>query len=110
MAVVEACRALAARGVTPDIICGHGGWGEMLFVKDVFPDTPILSYFEFYYHVHNVDVGFDAQFPASPIDPFRLRARNAVGLLTFDAGSVRSTPLNFGPESPSCMRASTPKR
>jgi glycosyltransferase involved in cell wall biosynthesis len=95
MAVVEACRALAARGVTPDIICGHGGWGEMLFVKDVFPDTPILSYFEFYYHVHNVDVGFDAQFPASPIDPFRLRARNAVGLLTFDAVDWGHTPTRW---------------
>src|SRR5947209_5823504 len=28
MAVVEACRYLATRGVRPDVICGHCGWGE----------------------------------------------------------------------------------
>ena len=85
MGVVEACRYLVAQGVRPDVICGHSGWGELLFVKDVFPDTPILSYFEFYYHFSHVDVGFDPEFPSSPEDSFRLRARNAVGLLTFDA-------------------------
>ena len=85
MAVVEACRWLLARGVTPDIICGHSGWGELMFVKDVFPETPILSYFEFYYHLQHVDVGFDPEFPSAPEDAFRLRTRNAVGLLSFDA-------------------------
>jgi glycosyltransferase involved in cell wall biosynthesis len=71
--------------VRPDVICGHCGWGELMFVKDVFPEAPILSYFEFYYHLRDVDVGFDPEFPPSPEDAFRLRARNAVGLLSFDA-------------------------
>jgi glycosyltransferase involved in cell wall biosynthesis len=92
MGVVAACRSLLARGVRPDIICGHSGWGELMFVKDVFPDAPVLSYFEFYYHVQNVDVGFDPEFPAGPDDAFRLRARNAVGLLTFDAVDWGNAP------------------
>jgi len=92
MGVVEACRYLVAQGVRPDVICGHSGWGELLFVKDVFPDTPILSYFEFYYHFSHVDVGFDPEFPSSPEDSFRLRARNAVGLLTFDAVDWGNAP------------------
>jgi glycosyltransferase involved in cell wall biosynthesis len=95
MAVVEACRHLASLGVRPDIVCGHSGWGELLFVKDVFPDAPILSYFEFYYHFSNVDVGFDREFPASSLDPFRLRAKNAVNLLSFDAVDWGNAPTHW---------------
>ncbi len=95
MAVVEVCRHLEASGVRPDVICGHAGWGEMLFVKDVFPDVPILSYFEFYYHVRDVDVGFDSEFPGLAEDPFRLRARNAVGLLSFDGIDWGNAPTRW---------------
>ena len=95
MAVVEACRYLISLGVKPDIICGHSGWGELMFVKDMFPDTPILSYFEFYYHVHNVDVDFDPEFPGNPDDAFRLRARNAVGLLSFDSVDWGNAPTRW---------------
>jgi len=105
LAVADVCRKLKADGVRPDVICGHNGWGEMLFVKDVFPDAPILSYFEFYYHAQGVDVDFDPEFAQERIDPLRLRTRNAVHLLGFDAadwgtrppsGSGRSIRLSFG--------------
>lgn len=92
LAVVEVLRMLAAQGVRPDIILGHNGWGEMLFVKDVFPDTPVLSYFEFYYHAYNVDVDFDPEYLGAEIMPFRLRARNAVHLMGFDAADWGNTP------------------
>jgi glycosyltransferase involved in cell wall biosynthesis len=95
MAVADVCRHLVASGVRPDIICGHSGWGELMFVKDVFPDTPVLSYFEFYYHFNNVDVGFDAEFPGSRTDPFRLRAKNAVNLLSFDATDWGNAPTRW---------------
>jgi glycosyltransferase involved in cell wall biosynthesis len=95
MAVVEACRHLQSRGIRPDIICGHSGWGELLFVKDIFPETPILSYFEFYYHFSNADVGFDREFPVSPLDPFRLRTKNAVNLLSFDAVDWGNAPTRW---------------
>jgi glycosyltransferase involved in cell wall biosynthesis len=94
-AVAEACRGLAARGVRPDIICGHGGWGEMMFVKDIFPDVPTVSYFEFYYHAQHVDVGFDPEFPPGPADAFRLRTRNATGLVTFDAVDWGHAPTRW---------------
>jgi glycosyltransferase involved in cell wall biosynthesis len=95
MAVVDACRDLKRRGVRPDIICGHSGWGELMFVKDVFADVPILSYFEFYYHFNNVDIGFDAEYSGSDVDPFRLRAKNAVTLLSFDAADWGNTPTQW---------------
>jgi len=95
MAVAGACRELAAAGIKPDIIIGHNGWGDMLFVKDIFPDTPVLLYFEFYYHAANVDVGFDPEFPSAFIDPFRLRAKNAVNLLSIDVADWGNAPTHW---------------
>jgi glycosyltransferase involved in cell wall biosynthesis len=83
--VAEVCRGLHAQGFRPDLIVGHSGWGETLFVKDVFPDVPLLANFEFYYHARGVDVGFDPEFVTIFNDPSRLRARNGINLLAFQA-------------------------
>jgi glycosyltransferase involved in cell wall biosynthesis len=84
-AVADLCRDLRSKGFRPDLIVGHSGWGETLFVKDVYPDVPLLAYFEFYYHSSGVDVGFDPEFVSIFQDPSRLRARNATNLLAFEA-------------------------
>ena len=86
MAVVEVCCRLRDSGVVPDMVVGHCGWGETLFVKEVFPDVPLLSYFEFFYHAQGADVGFDPEFaPRVPGDGARLLVRNAVNWLSFAA-------------------------
>jgi len=82
-AVADVCRRLREQGFRPDLIVGHSGWGETLFVKDVFPDVPLLANFEFYYHAHGVDVGFDPEFVSIFNDPSRLRTRNGINLLAF---------------------------
>ncbi len=82
--VADTCRALKAQGFKPDIIVGHSGWGETMFVKDVFPDVPLLANFEFYYHYQGIDVGFDPEFDSVFQDPSRLRARNATNLVAFE--------------------------
>jgi glycosyltransferase involved in cell wall biosynthesis len=81
--VAEVCRGMRERGFKPDLIVGHCGWGETLFVKDVFPDAPLLANFEFYYHARGVDVDFDPEYHSVFNDPSRLRARNAINLLAF---------------------------
>jgi glycosyltransferase involved in cell wall biosynthesis len=83
--VAEICRGLREQGFRPDLIIGHSGWGETLFVKDVFPDVPLLANFEFFYHARGVDVGFDPEFISIFSDPSRLRARNGVALMAFQA-------------------------
>jgi glycosyltransferase involved in cell wall biosynthesis len=83
--VAETCRGLREQGFRPDLIIGHSGWGETLFVKDVFPDVPLLANFEFFYHAQGVDVGFDPEFISIFSDPSRLRARNGVALMAFQA-------------------------
>lgn len=86
LAVAEVLRGLRDSGVTPDIIVGHSGWGETLHVKDVFPDVPLLSYFEFFYHPQGADVGFDGEFaPSCEEDGARLRLHNAIGRMSFAA-------------------------
>lgn len=86
LAVLETCRCLRASGVTPDAIVGHCGWGETLFVKEAFPDVPLLSYFEFFYHCHGADVGFDPEFAAGADgDGARLQVRNAINWMSFAA-------------------------
>jgi glycosyltransferase involved in cell wall biosynthesis len=84
-AVADTCRALRERGFTPDLIVGHSGWGETLFVKDVFPDVPVLANFEFFYHARGVDADFDPEFVSIFNEPSRLRARNGTNLLAFHA-------------------------
>jgi glycosyltransferase involved in cell wall biosynthesis len=84
IAAMEACRYLRESGVVPDLVVGHCGWGETLFVKEVFPGVPLLSYFEFFYHPEGADVGFDEEFsPCCEDDSARLQVRNAVSRLSF---------------------------
>jgi glycosyltransferase involved in cell wall biosynthesis len=83
-AVADVCRGLRDRGVVPDIVVGHCGWGETLFVKEVFPHVPLLSYFEFFYYPRGADVGFDPEFaPRLDGDGARLQVRNTVNRLSF---------------------------
>jgi glycosyltransferase involved in cell wall biosynthesis len=96
LAVLKQCRSLRASGVRPDIILGHSGWGETLFVKDVFPESPLLSYFEFFYQAEGADVGFDPEFsPSHQDDRTRLSVRNAINRLTFAASDWGNTPTNW---------------
>ena len=83
--VAELCRELRSGGFSPDVVIGHSGWGETMFVKDVFPDAPLLANFEFYYHYRGIDVGFDPEFASIFQDPSRLRTRNTTNLLAFEA-------------------------
>lgn len=74
----RAAQSLKAEGFTPDIILGHTGWGELLFMKQVWEQVPILGFFEYFYLSKGGLVGFDPEDPPGPNSPFLLHARNAV--------------------------------
>lgn len=87
--VARKALALKAQGFVPDVIIGHPGWGETLYLKDVFPDTPLLGFFEFYYHAVGADVGFDPETPVTLDTHCRIRTKNIIqfmGLESADAG------------------------
>lgn len=90
----QACARLKSDGFTPDVIVGHAGWGELIFVKEVYPDTPLLGYFEYYFIPKGGLVGFDPEFPPAKDISARLHARNAPNFLTVekcDDGYTAST-------------------
>ncbi|KZD06451.1 glycosyltransferase family 4 protein [Oceanibaculum pacificum] len=84
-AVARVLMKLRDQGWRPDVICAHPGWGEALFVKDVYPDVPLLGFFEFFYRATGADCDFDPEYPNSMDDHFRLRVKNTVNLLSLDA-------------------------
>ncbi|MDT1063808.1 glycosyltransferase [Paracoccus sp. CPCC 101403] len=56
------CRALRDRhGYTPDLIFGHSGWGETLFLREIWPQARLLVYAELLYRTRGHDVGFDPE-------------------------------------------------
>ena len=82
-------------GYKPDIIIGHHGWGEMLNLRDLWPDVPMLGYFEFYYQHDQADVGFDPEFPAEPLDFPRIRAKNAINHIALNLGGAGQSPTEW---------------
>ncbi len=88
-AVFRLAEQLKAQGFVPDIVCGHSGWGPTLFIKDAFPNTPLLCYFEWFYHAYGSDADFDPADPLSVDDLPRIRTKNAailIDLYTCDWG------------------------
>lgn len=88
-AVFKLIEKLKTQGFVPDVICGHSGWGPTLFVKDAFPDTPLICYFEWFYHARGSDADFDPAEPLNIDDMARIRVKNApilIDLYTCDRG------------------------
>jgi len=98
-AVVRACLELQKRGFTPDVIYAHPGWGEALFLKDVFPRARLTLYCEFFYHARGYDVGFDPEFPATLDDIYRVRAKNAAISLSLSAADGGISPTRWQREA-----------
>ena len=96
-ACARAAHQLRTQGFEPDLICAHPGWGEALYLKDVFPSAPLLTYQEFYYNAQGVDYGFDPELQgeADWEACARLRMKNANLLLMLQASDWSVTPTEF---------------
>jgi glycosyltransferase involved in cell wall biosynthesis len=83
-------------GFNPDLIIAHHGWGESLFLKEVWPQAKLAIYCEFYYHPDGADVGFDPEFPSNDLtEPCRLRLKNLNNLLHFDIADAGISPTHW---------------
>ena len=87
-----AAQALDKEGFKPDVILGHVGWGELTFTKIVWPDVPVIGFFEYYFLAQGGSVGFDPEFPASPHIPFIMHARNAVNYINLETVDLGQSP------------------
>jgi glycosyltransferase involved in cell wall biosynthesis len=93
--VAGICAGLARNGFTPDVVVAHPGWGESLFVKEVWPATKLLHYCEFYYNAHGADVNFDPAQQQGLDGDCATRARNAHLLLALAAEDAGWSPTEW---------------
>jgi glycosyltransferase involved in cell wall biosynthesis len=95
-ACFKAALKLKAEGFTPDLIIAHHGWGESLFIKEVWPQAKLAIYCEFFYHPQGADVGFDPEFPPTDAgDACRLRLKNLNNLLHFEVADAGMSPTHW---------------
>ena len=94
-AVARVGFALREKGFMPDAMIGNPGWGETLFLKDVWPESPLISLSEFYYNGRGSDVGFDPEFSTGPDAVLRARARSGQHLLAIEAADLAYSPTEW---------------
>lgn len=96
----EACFRTALRmkeqGFRPDVIVAHPGWGESLFIKEVWPEAGLGLYCEFFYQMQGGDGAFDPEFHRDdPGQACRLRMKNANNLLHFEIADAGLSPTHW---------------
>ncbi len=94
-ATARAMLQMKRAGFTPDVILAHPGWGETLFAKDVYPDSRLVHFCEWYYAASGADVGFDPEFPSTLNDHARIRTWNALHALNLTHCDAAVAPTQW---------------
>jgi glycosyltransferase involved in cell wall biosynthesis len=93
--VLRVATLLKESGFVPDVMLGHNGWGEIWYLKDVFPQTPLIGYFEFFYRMYGADVGFAPEDPVTADTAPRVRTKNLGNLLALDSVDFGQCPTQW---------------
>lgn len=93
--VWRVCNKLKKKGFTPDVICAHPGWGDTLFVKEAYPDTPLLSFQEFFYNNRGSDVNFDPNEQFDDDELSRIKIKNAINLFGINYCDWGISPMEW---------------
>jgi glycosyltransferase involved in cell wall biosynthesis len=96
-ACYRAARALKEKGYTPDLILAHPGWGESLFLGDVWPEAKIALYCELYHLSDYPHLNFDPEFDKSDhgLQTLRIRMKNVNNHLHFPHAHAGISPTRF---------------
>ncbi|WP_091738660.1 glycosyltransferase [Phenylobacterium immobile] len=88
--------AMKKEGFEPTVIIGHPGWGETLFLAEVWPEAKQLLFSEFFYKGRDSDIDFDPEF-SKPTDESRLvaRSKNAAMSYALAQADVLVAPTEF---------------
>ena len=93
-AAAGAALRLKQQGFEPDLIVGHPGWGETIYLRETFPKARQILYAEYYYRTADGDVGFDPEFgPATA--PMELHAKNIGLALALSEADAIVAPTPF---------------
>lgn len=99
----EACwrkaRQLKDAGFTPEVIYAHPGWGESLFLKQLWPAAKLVLYGEFFYSSEGADMGFDPEFEPqkdeSDAERCRLEMKNLNHLAQLGQAELLISPTHW---------------
>ncbi len=95
--VAHLARALQKKGLEPDLVVVNTGWGENLFLREIWPKARHVAYLE-YYHLAKLgtDMGFDPEFPVRNEERlWQTRVKNALQLGAFDVADAAVAPTRF---------------
>jgi glycosyltransferase involved in cell wall biosynthesis len=92
----QAATQLREQGFVPDVIVAHPGWGESLFLQQVWPQARLGIYCEFFYQAEGADTGFDPEFGKPEADnACRLQMKNANYELHFGRAHAGIAPTHW---------------
>lgn len=96
-ACYRAARKLLAQGYEPDLILAHPGWGESLFLQDVWPRAKLAIYCELYHLADYPHLNFDPEFDTSDhgLQALRIRMKNVNNHLHFPQADAGISPTRF---------------
>ena len=94
-AVFRACHELREQGWIPEWILNHVGFGNGLYLSDVFPEARRIGLFEWYYRSVGADVDFLRQGPVDADRALRLRTWNAQSLLELADCDIGVVPTHW---------------
>jgi glycosyltransferase involved in cell wall biosynthesis len=86
---------LQEEGFVPDLVYGHSGWGPTLFIKDLFPQTKLVCYFEWFYRAHGGSHNFDPTRKLGPDAEAEVRTKNAPILIDLEACDAGLAPTRW---------------
>ncbi len=92
-----AARKLRETGFAPDLILAHPGWGEPMFLRDVWPKARIGLYCELYHKTGYPHLNFDPEFERSDLETqaLRIRMKNLNNHIHFDIADAGISPMRF---------------
>jgi glycosyltransferase involved in cell wall biosynthesis len=91
-----AMRKLRDQDFKPDVVYAHPGWGEAMFVKDIWPETRLVVYAEWFYNALGQEVNFDPEFPPlSEENQLRLRLKNTTFLHALNDADLAIAPTQW---------------
>ncbi|MBS3997716.1 MAG: glycosyltransferase family 4 protein [Hydrogenophaga sp.] len=94
-AVCRLLMQLKDQGFVPDVVLAHPGWGETLYLREVFPQAKLIHLCEWFYDANGPDMGFDPEFPVALDDRLRVSTWRAHHLLALDQCDVAIAPTQW---------------
>lgn len=83
------------KGLSPDIILAHPGWGEALYLKEIFPNAKLICFFEYFFSSTKNNINFDPYLSSSLDQKIGYRMSNTASLIAMDSADVGVCPTHW---------------